>query len=514
MRALLAVMTVSSTCIAATVQYEPITVYRDGRELLVRSFFSKTQDVVTKIHYSSGSGMPNEQAYLIPNSSKLLDFEKYDRMHNSNDDLPGYPLPMYGTLGGNHGSPHGRVVNIPEHGLTSKDLGAELTTKNKGSFYILRIIDKDNILIHPENRGKPGFPKFAPLRKNKIFRNGIELKYADVKRQQVYPSNRYRENSYLINGTEPLPDKTEVKCDFIDHVVDYDIVMPECRVEMFRDKPGIEHDFVDPKLPAMLNVRNVFRYQANGACVIYLKNTVLCDMAGYNCLGVMMCWSGSIANKKRTEFYIPKLKPLKATGKAIGRNKAPALDCDFSSIYEMPDKMFVDYNIIKKDCLDPKDPPDRFIRLVGGKKREIGAVVGYSLYDGVTAKALRAKDRERIYHLSSSKKMYPYCINIRNCRKGDVREVLAYRQYFDPQREPDATSFYFHKQNDSDVVYLDFHKSLLKKKIALPDYMTGKKISILEKTPSVVLHTESTVPKDGICLSISGDYGYIVLKLD
>jgi len=97
---------------------------------------------------------------------------------------------------------------------------------------------------------------------------------------------------------------------------------------------------------------------------------------------------------------------------------------------------------------------------------------------------------------------------------GEWREILAYRQYFDPQREPDATSFYFHKQKDSDVIYLDFHKPLSKKKIALPDYMAGKKISILEKTPSVVLHTGSTVPKGGISLSVSSDYGYVVLKLD
>jgi len=502
-------MAVSGACIAAG-QYEPITAYRNGTELLVRSSFSEMQDVVVRIHCSGASKMPNEDAYLIPKSAKLLDYKKYDLMHSGGDEIPAYPLPMYGTLGGNHGSPFGRAVNIPAHGLTAKDLGAELTTTNKGNFYILRIIDKDNILIHPENRGKPGFPKFAALGEDKLFRGGVELKYAGAKMEQVYPSNRYRENSYLVNGKEPLPDATEVKCDFLDHVVDYEVVMPEYRVELFKNKPGVEHDFLAPELPAMLNFRNVFRHQANGACVIYIKNTVLCDMAGYNCLGVMMCWDGSIAQKKQTEFYIPKLKPLKATG----RNKAPALDCDFSAIYVMPDEMLVDYHIVKTDCLNPEDPPDRFIRLVGDKKREIGAAIGYSLFEGVTAKSLKAKDREKIYHLWSTKKIYPYCINITNCRKGDVREILVYRQYFDPQREPDATSFYFHKQKDSDVIYLDFHKSLSNKKIALPDYMAGKKISILEKTPSVMLHTEAIVPKDGISLSVSGDYGYIVLKLD
>lgn len=503
-------MAAAAAGIAVAGQYEQITACRNGKELCVRSAFSQTLDVVVRIHYASTSGMPNEEAYLIPKSAKLSDHKKYGVMHAGGDEIPAYGFPLYGFLGGNHGSSYGRALKVPGHGLTEKDLGAELTTKDKGSFYILRIIDRDNILIHPENRGKPGFPKFAALNHDPLFRDGAELKYADAKMQQVYPGNRCLEDSYLVNGKEPLPDTTEVTCDFLDHVVDYEIVMPESRVELFKKRPGIAHDFLAPELPALLNVRTVFRHQANGACVVYTKNTVLSDMAGYNCLGVMMCWSGAIAQKKRTEFYIPKLKPLKAAG----RDKSPALDCDFSSIYTLPDEMPVNYNIAKTDCLNPEDPPDRFIRLAGDKKREIGAVLGYSLFAGVTAKSLKAKDRGSIYHLWPSKKMYPYCINIKDCRKGDVREVLAYRQYFDPQREPDATSFYFHKQRDSDVIYLDFHKPLLKKGVVLPGYMTGKKISILEKTPSVVLHTGPTVPKEGISLSVSGGYGYIVLKLD
>ena len=510
MRTLLSAMAVSGACLAAAGQYEPITVYRNGKELLVRSFFSPTQDVVIRIHYASVSRMPNEEAYLIPKAAALLDYRKYDLMHGGGDEIPAYLLPLYGTLGGNHGSPYGRAVNLPGHGLTTKDLGAELTTESKGRFYILQIIDPDNLLIHPENQGRPGFPKFAALDADKLFRDGVELTYVSAKMQQVYPSNRYRENSYLVNGTEPLADGTEVRCDFLDHVVDYEIVMPEYRVERFKSKPGVEHDFLAPDLPAMMAVRSLYRYQANGACVLYTRNTVLCDMAGYNCLGVMMCWSGSIAQKKRTEFYIPKLKPLKAAG----RDATPAFECDFSAVYVMPDEMFVNHDIVKQECLDPDDPPDRFIRLVGNEKREIGAALGYSLFEGVTAKELKGKDREKVYFLWSTKKMYPYCINLTNARQGDVREIVAYRQYFDPQREPEATSFFFHKQKDSDVVYLDFHKSLANQRIGLPGYMAGKKVSILEKTPSVTLHTGATVPADGILLSVSGNYGYLVLKLD
>ncbi len=506
----LSAMAVSGICLAGESSARLIA-YRDGRDLLVRSHFSAMQDVVIKVFYSESSGMPNELAYLVPKSAPLLDYTQFKAMHRGGDEIPAYPMPMYGTLGGNHGSPYGRKLKIRGHGLTVADLGARLTAEGKGDFYIIRIIDQDQILIHPENRGKPGFPIFTALRPgDKLLRDGVELAYADLAMQQVYPGNRYRENAYLVNGGDPLPDKTEVPCDFLDHVVDYDIIMPDARVDLFQSKPGIAHDFIAPELPGLLNVRSVYRYQDNGACVVAVKNTVLHDMAGYNCLGVMLCWSGEIAQKKKTEFYIPKLKPLRAAGKET----APDLACDFSAIYTMPDAMPVSYHIAKSDCLDPEDPPDRFIRLAGDQGREIGVALGYSLFDGVTAKSRKTADRGSIYYLYHTKKMYPFCLEMKNCRQGDEREVLAYRQYFDPQREPDATAFYFHRQRNSDVVYLDFHKSLNEKRIALPDYMAGKQIAVLERTPSVTLHTKGIVPADGVSLSVAGDYGYIVLKLD
>ena len=86
-----------------------------------------------------------------------------------------------------------------------------------------------------------------------------------------------------------------------------------------------------------------------------------------------------------------------------------------------------------------------------------------------------------------------------------VRDVAASKKergapVFDPEREPDATAFYHHHDGDSHLVYLDFHKPLKNKNISLPKELCGKKISIIEKTPSVTLHTANTVPANGICL--------------
>ena len=44
--------------------------------------------------------------------------------------------------------------------------------------------------------------------------------------------------------------------------------------------------------------------------------------------------------------------------------------------------------------------------------------------------------------------------------------------------------------------------------------MVGKKLSVIEQTPSVKLHTADTIPADGLLLDVADGYGYIVLKAE
>ena len=76
-------------------------------------------------------------------------------------------------------------------------------------------------------------------------------------------------------------------------------------------------------------------------------------------------------------------------------------------------------------------------------------------------------------------------------------ETATFKQYFDPQREPDATDFLNHYENDSMMVYLDFHNDLKNKMIRLPEAAVGRKITIVEKTPALTLHTAGKVPPKG-----------------
>jgi len=486
------------------VAQEKIKVYRNGNILLVKSHFSQNKDIVLRTWR-----IANEFAYLVPKGSSILEYDKGELIHNGGDDFAPYDFSGYGYLGGNHGSSFGRKLNIPNHRFVVKDIGTSLNDEQGGIYYIMKIIDENNILIHPYGGGKIGFPHFKSHKKEKLFRNGIEVKLKKSSMMQMLPGIRVNDIAFLVNGKTLLADKTVVECDFVNHVVDYDIVMPDAVVEMVKQTPGKEPDMIAKELPALLNSKSIFSYQPNGACVIYQKNKVTHAFKQMTCYGTIMKWKGSIAEKKTTKFYIPKLKPFKARG----FNGTPGYQCDFSAVYKMPKKMNVSHSISKLECLDENDLPDRFIRITGNENPELGVVVGYSLIKGSTAKENKGVDRNNIFLLWKSKKLYPTCFTI-SPQKGDEKNTVIYRQYFDPQLEPDATSFYHHKEGGVDVVYMDFHKTLKNKRIKLPAFFVDKKITVVEKTPSVVLHTNKTVPHGGLILDVNDNYGYLVIKFD
>ena len=149
-----------------------------------------------------------------------------------------------------------------------------------------------------------------------------------------------------------------------------------------------------------------------------------------------------------------------------------------------------------------------------GPARKIGYVIGYSLIEGITHPEMRSKNCETPLYLYVSNKTYPHAIDGGTLEAGKEFHCLACRQYFDPTAYKNATCVYWHKEGDSYLLYIDYHKSVENDIIKLPDFFWGKKISIVEKTPSVKLMSEETVLAAGIVMSIKGNYGYIVLRID
>lgn len=523
------IITFCLTALAScTLFAEKITVYRTGNDVLIQSRWSDDKDIVINIYRFA-----NEMSYLVKRNSDIRQYRKGIRLHWGSDEYPATLFAGgqgYGYLSGNHGSSFGMLLTVPGGKYSVKDIGSAMQDDKNRIYRIVQVVSPEEILIHPESTsGIMGAPKFPRLKNDKLFRNGAEVKYSKHKMGQVYPLNRVTKIEFLVDGKTPLPEKTVVKCDFLEHRFEHDVLAPEGVVEYVKKNPGKKPypEFTskwhmkimdsDPKLrdyaslPAIMTIKNRFIYQQNGAVVNDRTCTFHVSFPNVSLMDQMFCWGGGkIAPAKLEEFYIPKTKPLKMINL---KDLSNPYEFDFAKVAVMPEKMFVSYTLSKKDVSDQENLPDRYIRLTGNGKREYGIAIGTSLFAGHTANANKGRDRDSLYYFYTSKKMYPYSYILKNNKPGISLRTISYKQYFNPALDPDLTAFYHHRQENSHVVYVDCHKSLKNKTVQLPASLRGKKITVLEKTPSVTLHTEGKL-SDGKLLFDVKDQGCFVLKLD
>ena len=537
---------------------EKIQVYRAKNDFYVRSSWSETEDIVLCFFRFA-----NERAYLIP---KKLPLEKFARsggrvgaklLRSSGDDYPATaPLGAYRTLSGNHGSPFARTLRCAGHGLTVKDLGGVMKTSkgtsyiikqchhafppvmktSKGTSYIImQIVDQDRVLVHPEGKNDTMNPGFSPVHpKTKLFYKGKPFSFTESKFTQLYPLNRITDLRLLADGRTPVPEGKTLTCTFLDFHFTHDVIDPYMAVQSVKNNPGkipspqwvgkwamtlVNTPALQKKYDSYMKLRilatykNHFRFEGRGAYVNYRNAVYHQRLSSVISLDVMAAWySGLMGKQEKQFFYIPKLKKIK-TPPVYGK---PGFEFDFTKgIYLYP-KMPLSYRITRNESLDPENMPDRFIRVTGTETTPLyGLALGYSLFMGCTGQKASLQLRHDIYYLYRTHKMYPYAYSMKNVPAGKTFDVVAYKQYFNPLLERDASSFYCHHQGKSFVVYLSFHKKLKDKVITLPAEAAGKKITIQEKTPSLVLHTKGTIPADRkIRLDQKADHGYLVLKLD
>lgn len=516
-------------CAVLAAEGSGVTVFRQGRDVWIQSRYSRTQDIIIQIWLGV-----NERSFLVPRNSDIRQWKKGILHHSGGDEYPATAIGHYGYLGGNHGSAYGRLVTAKDHGFTAKDCGKIITDEKKLTYMITGVLDKNRFYMHPLSRRPKapiGRPYFFYHSKNRLFYKGKEIKFTSSRLAQLRPLNIVTRNEYLIDGKTPLPEGKVVKCRSLLHIFEHGVLAPEAVLQYIQKYPGertaalLTHrtkmiypeefarygkEYID--LPRLMTARNRMSYQANGAMVNEKTTHFPVSLSSVNQLDVMFGQGGNITrNAKYYRYYIPKTRPV-----AIPRlrSKTEKYQCDFIKGYDVPRIFDVSYVLKKSDVPDPQNQPDRFIRITGKNSPEHGIVLGYSLTEGVTSLAEKNKLRPESYFFYRSKKMYPYAYALRNNKPGTTVTSVSYKQYFCPANDPDAIAFYFHRQRNSDYVYYETRKTLRNKVLALPAYFTGKKITVVEKSKSVTLHTPGRVPASGVRISSRGNNGYIVLKLD
>lgn len=486
--------------------------------LYVRSYFSQDQDVlILLLPGKANKQICFQRSYLIAADAPMTfaSISKNAKLfHGNSDDTA--PWRLNDTyIGGSHAYGFGLELKVNNHGLNVADLGTEWLDNKGDKYYIIEVVDSNTLRILSENKSDGDIWKFNRWKrkeKNKTLKNakGKILKATSFKYKQLYPASRINFQKYLVDGKTALKQFKAIECNFLDVVDNYDIIAPDTMLEFVKKNTGKEVNRVDKSLASIIYNHIIYRFLPLGTCLIKhhakTKRKFKLRYMGFT-QGMAM---GTRSREYRGE-YIPKTIPFEREGKKYDFTKIEDItSAKGARFYFMPSR-----NNIK----DLNDLPDRFIQLLdntkdGKKVPKIAYAIGYSRLEGMTKPEIRSKNTSYAFRFIAQRKSYPIAISNKVIKKDTEFNAIAYRQYFDARRFKNATSVYWHKQGDDYyVLYADYHKNVKGDIIKLPNEFTGKKVSIIEKTPSITLDSGDKIPPEGIKLSVKNNYGFIGLKI-
>ncbi len=484
--------------------------------VLIRSAFYGGKDLLIRVELGLNGQINSRSTLLVDSSIPMTDEmpQSSVMVHGNGDDAA--PWLINGTfIGGNHGAEGVCEVTSENHGLATADLGSGWKDEAGNTFHLLKIVSPDTLWFLGENQASAPFWKFQTTLVGHSLTNASgrrTLPFSKYVVAQLLPACRIRKQEYLADGKTPLIDGKMTTCSSLEIAEEYDIINPVALLADIIAHPGIDRSFIADHLEAVLRNTIIYRFQANGSCVVETKSTALQPFNVGRAMFVMTAPLTTHGNSYSREYYIPKTKPFILEGRAF----------DFRGIQRFDEKPPAAIEFLADGpCIeDPKNLPERFVQFLGcdenGRtRRDVGFAFGYSLIQGITRPEERATQTHNAGMIHTSLKSYPIAIDSKMglIPPGMEFQCVGYRDYFSPQRYPEATCVYWHPEGKDIMLYADYHQKLEHTVVKLPPEFTGLKISIVEKTPSVTLHTKEVVPATGIDLSIVQSYGYIVLRM-
>lgn len=489
---------------------------KQGDTVFVRTSFSPANDLIVRVGKGTNRQLNFNHAFLIPAAAgmTLAELSGGRLIHANGDDS--VPWNINGTsIGGNHGCSDSRELTCPDHGRTTADLGTLWEDAAGVKYVILKIPDTNRLWVISTNMGQGAIWKFQNIITGtslKAVGRDLALNITKNDMVQLTPACRIKQQEYLLDGKTPLVDGQPATGDYLDLVEDYDIINPGALVQDLVDHPGVERSFPAGHLAAVINNHITYRFYANGANVIRHESQALQDFNLGFMLFIMTAKLTQGGNYATHDYYIPKIPPFTQDN----------IKYDFRGLQDYSTALVTPlrFSSASKNIADPQNLPDRFIQFLGRKDgdqtvHEVGFALGYSLIHGLSVPAQRARNTREALMIWTSSKTYPFAIDSKMgnpIRAGTKFDCLGYRQYFYPPAQKNATAFYWHEEGGDTVVYADYHKAVDHEVFALPPALTGKTITVVEKTPSLTLHTDKTVPATGVVLSVTGNYGYVVFS--
>jgi len=484
-----------------TITRDKIRVLRLGSDYYIRSYFDDTRDVVIKfVRSTSANQLFNFLgAYLVASTAKDTSAEYLagTYLHNSGDDITPWYTDNVRYIGANHGI---NCMNVTSniHDKTSSDVGSVWSDGTRQ--WILTEVDGDDIVfLCVEYTSGSWRMDYSTAAGTLIHVSGAtntgNITISSQTLVQKYPIVKNVSYEILIDGQGEINDGQLKYCDFVDFKEIYDIVDP--------GNISVSHP-VDYSNAANMFVRNsiLYRFGQNGSCVIYYTAELAKEL-DFGLMGMLQAGKLNKGSYPKVWGYMPGVNALSGW--------------DFKAIADFTGNPSVSLNYTTSELVDVAKPPNRFIQFLGdaSKNMDVAFSHGYNPVHSQSKDADRLNNVTTFWQIATSSKSYPRCYDSKLAVEpiGTVFNAVAYRQYYDPNRTGNASSVHWIAIADYHLVFLDYHANVTRDKVVLPSHLVGKSITVVDKSTSLTLHISDYVPSDGLIVTVTGGYGYAVVKL-
>lgn len=410
---------------------------------------------------------------------------------NFKDDIA--PSHFLGTtLGANHGQPAYKAT-ISNHGLTNVDVG---TAWNKGgvTFYVVSIVDADNVVFLSANSGTESSPSWTTLTTGSISRNGATLTISAIASVQV-PCSKNEQIKVLVNGEHEVEQDGTYSAKFIDFVESYDIINPSSMLDYLIAHAGSENPVYDGNVAVHFEL--IYRVMENLTTLVFhnfipKQNILFKDIMPSQAM--LQGVNGT------TKYYVPNSLPM---GNDLVDLRSP-LAVNWSNLV---DSLYATEAVTK----DANHPINRVIMFATNH----GFAIGFNLEVG-TGQNLFDFTSNTFELRRGTGKIYPHSVNGNKVGTqlvaGQMYTALMYRAFFIPEASGNRLSMYHYEFDGAEYVYLDYKGSIIDH-VVIDDILNGGKISVVE-SQNATLKTD--VYNGGFYVNASfvqGETCYMVVKI-
>lgn len=450
-----------------------------------------------------------------------------DSFAGNADDAP--PVKYNNTyIGGNHGAAFAKKITAVGHGKTVADIGSQWVSAAAVTFYIIRIVDADNIWVLSNNTGANAerwsfnTTLAAPAALTHVAgaTNTATINFTASVTQQIFPAVQNLSRKIYKNGTQELTVDGVYDVNHVSIVESYGIANVAAMLDyLIAGRPWASTpDLNSSSIATQVSIAHTYTIRENGSMTVdgrfeNLQTIGLSTSDGYvgfvqsNPIG----WQSG-GNVETLNYYVPRVAPI------VGSVKTWDFDgCEviFPATVEL-----IGFPAATWDSAT--NPPDRMAQFVtttatGVKTR--GYVMGYSRLSGAGADMDNYVIKSGFF--SSARKMYTHILTKEAPVFGAPADVLAansvvaataYRIPYNLADIPEATVAAVRLTSTGAEVILDFHQSVTAYAVPVPTKLNGKTATIVDSQGGISLDS-ATVAAGAITVTVTGGRGSAVLSV-